>query len=118
MVSFGKNNSIRVIRYNWGLYNPSFSITKEFELLKDLVKNENLFLEKFSELQNEINSEFGTPAMEEVIVDNKHKIIKTVFWDVEHKIIELSMTFSRELKEDARGEIRADFGIEVTVTYK
>jgi len=105
-------------RYYWGLYNPSFNSKGKEKWLKELSKNEKGFKAKYKSLKKQLKSEFGKPIKKKIIADNNNKYIENMFWEDDEKIIGLSLSFDRKLKEIPRIGIFAKFKIEVMITYK
>jgi len=111
-------NNLKGKRYHWGLYNPSFNPSENKERLKKLSKNEKRFKAKYILLEAKLKSELGEPINKETIADNENSLVENMFWEDDEKIVGLSMSFSRKLKEIPMIGIFAKFRIEIMITYK
>lgn len=107
-----ENNELSCIRYNWGLYNPSFNARKEKELLNRIAQNESQFIKKYKNLNKELSKQLGKPVLTTTVADNERSFREFSFWEDEEKFVELSIKFDRQAGE------YSDYEIEVTVTFK
>jgi hypothetical protein len=112
------NNSLAGIRYNWGLYNPTFSPAANIERLKYLSTREVEFSEKYKAVSGELELKYGEPLKSISIADNKDMFSEQTYWEDGEKIISLSIRFDRRLKEIPGAGVFADYKIEILVTYK
>ena len=113
-----KTKQIKGIRYNWGLYNPSFNPTKERNKLELLIKREKEFKNKYKSLRQELTDLFGDPIKSNTLADNKRSLIEETFWINSDKIIGLSIRFDRQIVEIPGAGIISDFHIEIMTTFK
>lgn len=111
-------NKLKAKKYHWGLYNPSFNPSKNKRWLKKLAKKEKIFKIKYDSLKAKLESELGEPSKKKTIADNNNSFVENIFWEDDEKIVGLSMSFSRKLREIPGIGIFAKFRIEVMVTYK
>lgn len=109
---------LKAIRYNWGLYNPSFNPSKNKNYLDKLTKKELEFVHKYKTIKEELEKSFGKPFKSKTISDNERSYIENVFWEDSAKIIGLAIKFSRQLKGIPGIGVDGDFEIEVMITYK
>jgi hypothetical protein len=106
------------IRYNWGLYNPSFNPNKEKEYIKDLMKQETRFIKKYNEIKDELESSFGRPSQLKTIADNAETYTENMFWVIDKMIIKLLIRFDRKIIKIPGDFIINEYSIEVMITYK
>ena len=116
---YNKNtNECKGINYNWGLFNPSFSPSKNKSKLIELSKKEKVFKDKYNSLREKLIVDFGEPIKSRVISDNEYNYIENNYWEDDEKIIGLSIEFNRKLKEIPGVGIIGDFRINIMITYK
>lgn len=106
------NKKLSCIRYNWGLYNPSFNAKTEKDLLSRVSQNESQFIKKYRSLNKELSRQLGKSVLTKTVADNERTFREYSFWEDKEKFVELSIKFDREASE------YSDYEIEVTVTFK
>lgn len=106
------------IKYNWGLFNPSFNPSKNSDMLLEISRNEKPFTKKYKSLRKQLNSEYGNSIKEKTIRDDKEVLIQNVFWEDDDKRITLSIRFDRLLTEIPGLGPTANPHIEIGLTWK
>ncbi|GAA0880113.1 hypothetical protein GCM10009119_30830 [Algoriphagus jejuensis] len=107
------------VRYSWGLYNPSFDANRNRPLLEKLASDEKSFRKKYSQIHEDRKKEFGVETRNEIIVDAEHAYIQEITWELDDKIIELSISFTREIQDfPGIGLAANQFNIEEFIRFK
>ena len=114
---YDKNGKIRGIKYNWGLYNPSFNSKNNRTVLINLSKKEKEFTAKYNNLKKGLDKKFGkTVKVNEINTD--HHLGKMTFWEDKEKVIFLLMKFDRKIVELRGFGPKGDYEIYEMITYK
>jgi len=94
-----RNLTTSAIKYNWGLYNPSFDANKNRDLLVELTQQESQFLNLFEHLYKLILGKFGKPDKHLINIDKPHRLVQNYVWSSKNTIIQLELDFSRQIQE-------------------
>ncbi len=109
--------NIKGIRFYWGLYNPSFNPKKDSKILENLSLQEDLFSKKYLDLKKQLVNQFGNPIKVKTIANNELRFIESIFWETDKEIVNLSIEFSRKLRNTEYG-LDGNYVIEIMVTKK
>lgn len=108
---------LKAVKYQWGLFNPSFNTSENMDLLMKLSRQENAFKQKYKKLQLDLIRAYGNSIKIKTISDNETIFWENTYWENKTIEVRLSLKFNRKLIFVGKSVI-GDFNIEILTTFK
>lgn len=111
-----KNDSVKLIRYNWSFYNPDFNPSKKnLRLMKKQCSRLEDYKEKYDDIHKSISRLIGDSEPRSYLENNDY-YYKSEIWDMNDYRVALSMRFDKEIIMSPI--VHGDWYIGVNILFK
>lgn len=88
---------LKAVKYQWGLFNPSFNTSENLDILMKLSKQEKAFKLKYKKMQLDLIRTYGNSIKIKTISDNETIFWENIYWENKTIEVRLSLKFNRKL---------------------